>query len=239
MSRLLARFGWRPAPATLVATGVVILGFVLCNISWGYLWVVALGTFGPGLLRELGLLRDKDEFERRAAHRAGYHAYLVGGLVTFLLLAHFRANEHPIQEPSSLVTAIFIVFWFTWLLSSLLSYWGPRKTASRLLVVFGSVWLLFVILSNTGPEWRGPMGIIMHSLLAIPFFALAYAARRWPRIAGVLLLGISGFFFYFFGLFEIVGENPLEKGRPVVIVLFVGPLVASGLALLRVGSQEE
>lgn len=50
MARLLGRLGWRPTPATLVATGVVILGFVLCNISWGYLWVVALGTFGPGIL---------------------------------------------------------------------------------------------------------------------------------------------------------------------------------------------
>ncbi|MCK4303985.1 MAG: hypothetical protein KAY24_07085, partial [Candidatus Eisenbacteria sp.] len=163
MSRLLARLGWHPTPATLVATGVVILGLVLCNISWGYLCVVALGAFGPGILRELGLLRDKDEFERRAARRAGYHAYLVGGLFTFLLVSYFRANEQPIQEPASLVTMILIVLWFTWLLSSLLSYWGPRKTASRLLTVFGSFWLLFVILSNTGTAWRGPMGIIMHS----------------------------------------------------------------------------
>lgn len=30
---------------------------------------VTLGTFGPGILRELGWLKDKDEFERRAALR--------------------------------------------------------------------------------------------------------------------------------------------------------------------------
>lgn len=238
MTRLLSRIGWRPTPATLVATGVVILGFMLTGISWGYLWVVAVGTFGPGILRELGILKDKDEFERRAVHRAGYHAYLAGGLFTLLLVASFRANERPIEEPSSLATAIFIVIWFTWLISSLMSYWGPRKTASRLLIVFGSFWTLFAIASNVGEQWNGPISLIMHSLVAVPFFALAYTARRWPRIAGVILLAASGFFFYFFGLYEIFGDNPLERGRPIVIVLFVGPLLASGIGLLRVKTQE-
>ena len=181
MANPVAWLRWRPAPATLIASGVVVLGFLLTGVSWGFLTLVALGTFGPGILRELGWLKDKDEFERRAARRAGYHAYLVGGFVTFLLVAYLRSGERSIEHPGELVTLVLVVLWFTWLLSSLLAYWGPRKTASRILIIFGSVWLLFNIISNLGPEWTGPTALIMQSLLAAPFFILAYVARRWPR----------------------------------------------------------
>ena len=88
MANPFARVRWRPAPATLIASGVVVLGFLLTGVSWGFLALVAVGTFGPGILRELGWLKDKDEFERRAARRAGYHAYLVGGFITFLIVAY-------------------------------------------------------------------------------------------------------------------------------------------------------
>jgi hypothetical protein len=87
---------------------VVVLGFLLTGVSWGFLTLVALGTFGPGILRELGWLKDKDEFERRAARRAGYHAYLVGGFVTFLLVAYLRSGERSIEHPGELVTLILV-----------------------------------------------------------------------------------------------------------------------------------
>ena len=229
MANPFVRIRWRPSPATLIASGVVILGFVLTGISWGFLVLVAVGTFGPGILRELGWLKDKDEFERRVAHRAGYHAYLVGGFITFLIVAYMRSGEREIGVDAPVSTLILVVLWFTWLLSSLLSYWGPRKTASRILIIFGSVWLLFNIIGNIE---AGPVALIMQSSLAAPFFILAYVAHRWPRVAGVLLIAASAFFVYVFDWYEIFCENPFEKGPPVVIILFVGPLLASGIALL-------
>jgi len=48
---------------------------------------MGVGAFGPGILRELGWLKDQDEFQRRAAHRAGYHAFAVTGLVAFFIYA--------------------------------------------------------------------------------------------------------------------------------------------------------
>ena len=53
-----------------------------------------LGLFGPGLRRELGLLRDQDEFQLAVAQRAGWRAFLAGGL-TLLLLAHFMPWPAP------------------------------------------------------------------------------------------------------------------------------------------------
>ncbi len=236
MANPFARVRWRPAPATLIASGVVVLGFLLTGVSWGFLALVAVGTFGPGILRELGWLKDKDEFERRAARRAGYHAYLVGGFITFLIVAYMRSGERVIAEEAPVSTLILVVLWFTWLLSSFLSYWGPRKTASRILIIFGSVWLLFNVIGNIE---AGPTALIMQSLLAVPFFGLAYVSRRWPRIAGVLLLAASAFFVYFFGWYRILYENPFAKGPPVVIILFVGPLLASGIALLSKAARGE
>ncbi len=238
MAEPVASRRWRPTPAGLIAGFLVILGFVLTEIDWGFLALAALGTFGPGILREFGWLRDRDEFQLRAAHRAGHHAYLTAGLMAFLLVAYVRSKEPGPVDPEPLVTAFLVILWFTWLLSSLLSYWGPRRTASRLLIVFGSFWLVFAVLSNLGPEYRGILGVLIGASITLPFFALAYTARRWPRITGVLLLAISAFFFYFFGLYEIF-HDPLATGRPVVLVCFLGPLLASGIALLNVDSNED
>jgi hypothetical protein len=238
MAESVARRRWRPTPVGLIAGSLVILGLVLMEIDGGFLALAALGTFGPGILRELGLLRDRDEFQLRAAHRAGHHAYLVTGLIAFLLVAFVRSKEPGPVNPEPLITAFLVILWFTWLLSSLLAYWGPRRTASRLLMVFGSVWLVFAVLSNLGPEYRGILGVLIGASITLPFFALAYTARRWPRITGGILLACSAFFFYFFKLYEIF-EHPLEMGRPVVLVLFLGPLLASGIALLGVDSSED
>ena len=103
----------------------------------------------------------------------------------------------------------------------------------------GLVWLVFNIISNTGSEYMGLMAIIMQSLLSAPFFLLAWVARDWPRVAGVLLLLVAGFVFWFFGLYEVFGPDPLARGRIVVTVLFMGPLLASGLMLLGHEAAQE
>jgi len=226
----------RPPTATLVGAGLFILGFLLTEIDWRFLALSALGAFGPGILREWGWVRDKDEFQLEAARRAGYHAYLAGGLTALVLVGMIRAAEGPLEEAGELVTVLLAVMWFTWLLSSLFGYWGPQKTVARILVIFGSVWLIFNIVGNIQ---GGIVALIMQSLLAVPFFLLAWTARRWPRIAGVILLAISAFFFWFFGLYEVFGPDPMTRGRFMVIVLFIGPLAASGVILLRNRSNEE
>jgi len=58
-------------------------------------------------------------------------------------------------------------------------------------------------------------------------------------VAGALLIAASAFFFYFFGLYKIFGSEPLALGRGFVIVIFFGPLFASGAMLLRRGSGDD
>ncbi len=185
---------WRPTRTNLIAGGLVIAGFLLTEVNWWFFLLAAAGTFGPGILRELGWLRDKDEFQRQAAHRAGYHAFLVVGLVAFVLVAFFRSGG-TMEHPHRLATFFLALLWFTWFLSSLMAYWGPHKTAVRILITFGSVWLVFAIISNLGPEWTGWPALLLTPLLAAPFFVLAWLSGRWPRIAGVMLLAVSVFLF--------------------------------------------
>jgi len=235
MARLLARIGWRPGKETLVAAALIILGIMLTAVSWGFVFLVGLGILGPGLVRELGWLKDQDEFQRQAARRAGYHAFLVTGFLAFFFLALFRSGYKGIKDPEEVGSLLLVVLWFTWVLSSLLGYWGPKRTAKTILITFGIFWLLFNIIGNL----HSLSALIMQSLPAVLFFALAWVAGRWPKVAAVLLIAASCFFFYFFHLYRIFGSEPLARGRGFVIVIFFGPLFASGVMLLRRGSSDD
>ena len=230
---------WRPTRTNLVAGGTVIAGFLLIEVNWWFFLLVAAGTFGPGILRELGWLRDKDEFQRQAAHRAGYHAFLTVGLVAFLLVAFFRTGG-TMEHPHRLVTFFLALLWFTWFFSSLLAYWGVQKTAARILIAFGCVWLVFTIISNLGPEWTGWAALLLHPLLAAPFFVLAWLSTRWPRVAGILLLIVSVLFFLlvFMRVFARTGGPGLINSS-VTFIFFVGPLLTTGVALLCTGKKSE
>jgi len=220
----------RPPTATLIASVLVAAGFLLAGIDWGFIAISAVAMFAPGILREMDVLRDKDEFQLEAARRAGYHAYLAGGLFTFLMIAWHRSAQPEVKYADAYLDATLIVMWFTWLLSSLFAFWGRVRTAVTILCIFGGVWLLFNLLSHAA---EGDfMTTLMQSLLAMPFFLAALLARLWPRITGVLLLAASVFFFRLFGLGEVFAGDPTLKGRIPVIVLFIGPLLASGIALL-------
>lgn len=235
MAELPKWFPWRPTRATLVAAAIVTAGILLTGVSWWFVALVALGAFGPGVLRELGWLNDKDEFQRRAAQRAGYHAFLVAGLAAFFLVAYFRSGDRQVKDPQELSTLFLVLLWCTWLFSSLFAYWGARKTAVRILLIFGTAWLLFVVAESVGERTR-PLGFIMHSLPILPFFIIAYIARRLPRVAGVLLVGAAAFLVYFFGWYK-VGRSGFVN-QSVTMILFIGPLLASGAALLGARGRE-
>ncbi len=228
---------WRPSKTNLIAGGLVIAGFILIEVNWWFFLLVAAGTLGPGILREAGWLRDKDEFQRRAHYRAGYHAFLIVGLVAFVLVAFFRAGG-TVEHPHRLVTFLLALLWFTWFFSSLLAYWGPQKTAARVLIAFGSVWLVFAIVSNLGPEWTGWAALLLHPLLAAPFFVLAWVSGRWPRIAGILLLASAVAFFVLLALPDIARSSIMEVITDATLILFLGPLLTSGIALLVAGKPE-
>ena len=231
---------WAPRVPGLIAGGLVVLGLLLSAfVAEGLLVVAGLGAFGPGILRELGWLRDQDEFQRQAAHRAGYHAYLIGGLATVLIVSALRWSGTDVEVSSEWIMLILVVLWMTWLFSALLAYWGAPKTASRVLIVFGSFWAVFVLahLVSEPPSLSNPeslLGLLMGFVFVAPWFVLAYIAGRRPRLTGVLLLVVSAVFLLMVA--PTWFARSLEVSSMLVTaVLLIVPLAASGIALLREG----
>ncbi len=237
MAEQTARRRVPPLPG-LIAGGLVILGLLLSTfVADGLLVVAALGAFGPGILRELGWLRDQDEFQRQAARRAGYHAYLIGGLATVLIISALRWSEHDVEVSSEWIMLILVILWMTWLFSSLLAYWGARKTASRVLMVFGSFWAVFVLAHIVGgltgsSEPVQLVGVLAGFMFVAPFFGLAYTAGRWPRLTGALLLAVSAVFLVITAPHWEASSLQWASILVTAAVLIV-PLTASGIALLR------
>ena len=150
-------------------------------------------------------------------------------------MAFFRSGERTIENTHRLATLFLSLLWFTWFLSSMLAYWGPHKAAAWILRVFGSVVLVFTIISNLGPEWTGWAALLLHPLLAAPFFALAWLSGRRPRVSGILLLANSVFFFVLFRMWKDGLEGLIEG----TFIFILGPLLASGVALLCAGIKSE
>ncbi len=230
-----------PLPG-LIAGGLVILGLMLSTfVAEGFLIVAGLGAFGPGILRELGWLRDQDEFQRQAAHRAGYYAYLIGGLATVLIISGLRWSEHDIEVSSEWIMLILVVLWMTWLFSALLAYWGAQKTASRVLMVFGSFWAVFVLAHVVGAltgsdEPISLLGVLAGFMFVAPFFGLAYMAGRRPRLCGMLLLAVAAAFLL---ITAPRGSSLNLSSMLVTDALLIVPLLATGIALLREGEVDK
>ena len=223
-----------PSLPGVIAGSLVILGLLLDTfVAKGLLFVAGLGAFGPGILRELGWLRDQDEFQRQAAHRAGYHAYLIGGLATVLIVSWLQWRGTNLDGSSEWTMLILIILWISWLFSALLAYWGARTAASRILMAFGSFWAVFflahIVGALRGPEALQLSGVLVGFVLVAPFFALAWTATRWPRRTGAALLAVAALFL---GIFGRGGANNVADELIGAAIMLV-PLIASGVALLR------
>ncbi len=219
--------------ATISASVLVVVGALLAvTVDMVFLVVFGAGVFGPGVLRELGVLNDQDEFQREASRAAGYRAYLAAGLFVSVWLAVAQRGTANLDSELALsVSMILILLIVVWLLSALFGYWDARKATSRILLAFGSFWLAFIVLSHMAE----PGVLFMEALVAAPFFMLAWTARRWPRATGAVLVLFGAFLFFAFDMYEAFQSR--MNAWPVILTMFL-PLMACGLALLRVGSED-
>ena len=104
MSSSMAKLPWSISPTSVISGSLIVLGFLLTGVSWWFFLLVGVGLFGPGLLREMRWLGDRDEFQRQSDYRAAYHAWLVSGCLAVGLIAFFRSGTRLVEHPQELAT---------------------------------------------------------------------------------------------------------------------------------------
>jgi hypothetical protein len=237
-----------PNVTGFVAAGLVALGvFLWMFVDEGLLVVAGLGAFGPGILREFGILKDQDEFQREAARRAGYQAYLAGGLLAIVILVFLEWSGADAGGGGEGVGLVLVVLWLSWLASSVMEYWGAQKTTTWVMLAFGFFWALFGLAHVVGAiREPGPiedlaeffLGLGAVTLLVVPWFVLAWTVKRWPRPTAVALFGTAlVLLVVFIRPFQPSGL-PMAS-RVLTTVLLLGPFLACGIALLTESARDD
>jgi hypothetical protein len=226
----------RGSPVRLIAVSLVVVGLCLgIAVHRGWMALMAIGAFGPGVLRQLGWLDDLDEFQKEAAAMSGLRAYLAGGLFLMVALIAETWNRLDLGAdliPASTVVTVMLVVYYA---SYCLSFWDTRLAVSWVLLAFGLLWLAFVVLSHAGE----PMALLSEGLVVPgPFILGAILCRWWPRVVGLALLAACASSIYFFHMLPI-GETDAQRvfQHVFMLVLIPLPLAVTGVAL--VASRDE
>lgn len=226
---LLARL--QMTPVSLIALVLVVAGLVFgAALHKGFVILMAMGAFGPGVLRQFGLLDDLDEFQKEAASQAGLRTYLAAGI--FLIVVVITQGWHQLslsndQVPASAILTFMLVVYYA---SYCLSFWDTRRAVSRILLAFGIFWLAFSALSHAAE----PMSLLMEGLVVPgPFILCALLCRWWPRVIGLLLIAASIGAIFFFNLLPLGDTDPQRFfNNMFVITLIPLPLAVGGVALV-------
>jgi len=235
--------GWLRNPVSVLSFVLIWGGFLLAVATERHAWLYffGAGVFGPALLRELGVMRWEDEFQRDTTIRAAFHAFLATGLLLVTVMAvngftgTYNETEKNFQDAMPASTAFFLLV-LTWYLSRLLQYWGPRKAALRIWDGMVFVYTL-LILSVVFGEHRDALGLtaghVLRMLLPLlVVLLLAVASLRWPRPVGALGLAYLVWFFVQTGLTHRTWATmPWEITLDIAILALV-PIGAPAVALL-------
>jgi len=195
------------------AIACVLLG-IFVNKAF-YIPIVAVAFIRP-LLREAGLLSDRDEWQVSVSHRSSHIAFLLSmGMAAALFAKALIDETEPAFELSLLFLVPLLVKFAAWQMTSR----GRRRCALGLGFAIGGFWLLFSMLSGDfNPQLLVGGLPIVATLLAL----------KWERIGGAMLLAMGLFAIYFFG----------ATVEPVGVLLLPTPLILAGVLLLVGGGKD-
>jgi hypothetical protein len=210
---------------------------VLGTLHRGFFALIAVGLFGPWLLRGLGVLKQ-DEFREEAARRAAEIAlattglFLVGVLVangmggTYSEAVKITYDEVPASLP-------LVILALSYQIASLIRFWGVRVAASRIFFGLGMVWICLAVgalFLEEDPVSAGDLAVFV--LITLGFMGLAFLSLRRPRIAGGVALLLSLLLIWATGFLQVRTKNLPWDWIAFEAVLTVVPFAVPGLALL-------
>jgi len=229
-NRISGRPGDLGAIDVLVFAAVAV-GLTLASLGYQQFLILAgAGAFGPGILRQFGLLKSRDEFQRQASIVAGYRAYLVGGVYAMILLLILPWADlgSVVEAGKSATDTILFIMLITYVVSYLFHFWGARKAAYRILLVAGVGMAGYVLALCFLYDFPWSQMLVGFLTWSAPPILLALLSRRFPRGSGLILivLSVGGLAFLQTRQFGIPTMAWIYR------LLFVAPLVASGIGLL-------
>lgn len=223
-----------------------VLAGVLVLAGWfgamlGQDWMIllaGLGVIGPVALRESGLVPWRDDFQRETVMRSGLHALLVSiGLLVLVMATEGTGGStrdgaiHSVDDIAA--STVFLLLTVTWGISWLLCFWGPRDGARRILLIAVTMMTALIAAFCVYYFFNDRQILADSDPPAFVFLGLAWAAfavsRRWPKLAGVILLAALGVL-----VSPFVGAPaafPVEAWTPLALILVV-PYLIPALALL-------
>ena len=222
--------------ADWIAFGIAVAALCLHYVFPPITGFLILAVFAPSVLREIGVLKDADEWTRGIMHRAGFHGLLaVGGLIALnylLVLIGWFESSKDLPMPFTDETMRKAVIW-VFLVSYLIQYWGPREGVFRILMATAVVGLAPLFGAARHPEYVGTY-LLGAGINALVMVVPALLVRRWPRLGGGVLL----FLFcalVVFGVSTVTPSN-IEAARwgMISVWLQAGLIFGiTGIALLR------
>jgi hypothetical protein len=225
--------------ADWLAFGVAVAALCLRPLYPAGAVVIALAVLAPSALRELGLLRDGDEWSAGIMHRAGFHGLLVvAALVTLNQLLSRIGLLDPgwgTIRPFDIDTIGKTVVW-VFLVSSLIQYWGAREGVFRILLIVALVYLtqLLMFTRYDNPQWGITLlGTGIHTVVVV---GLAMLVRHRPLAGGIMLLVLLGAVVISAGIFVWPEVHAPQRWQMFGGWLEVGLVFGlTGVALLREG----
>lgn len=212
-------------------------GFVLGTLHREFFALIAVGLFGPWLLRGLGLLKQ-DEFREESARRAAEIALATTGVfLVAVLVANGMGGTYSQAEkitydaiPASLPLVILAL---SYQIASLMGFWGARIAASRIFFSLGIVWIcLAVVVVLLDRVSMSAEDVAVFAMIALFFMGLAALSLRRPRIAGGVALLLSLLLIWKTGFMEAQAKNVPWDWVAFEAVLAVVPFAVPAFALL-------
>jgi hypothetical protein len=202
------------AGIALYAIACVLLG-IFVNKAF-YIPIVAVAFVRP-LLREAGLLSDRDEWQVSVSHRSSHIAFLLSmGMAAAMFAKTLVDQTEPAYELSLLFLVPLLVKFAAWQFTSR----GRRRCALGIGFAIGGFWLLFTAAEGQlSPEFAVGGLPVLASLLAL----------KWEKIGGAILLVLGLLAIYFLGSRMIL----------IVVLLLPTPLILAGTLLLVGGGKDK
>jgi hypothetical protein len=210
-------------PRTLLIVGAVYAAACIAlgaAVSKEFYVGLVLLPFGRPILREVGALADRDEWQRLISYRSSHIAFLVAMLIAatvFVKMAFIDGGEPPIAVSVILLVSLLVKF-------ATLEFQGRARRRAALAVawVVGGAWLLFTLVSH---------GFSVVSLIegapCLLVLASGFVGMRWPKVGGGMLLAVGLGMLYLFVL--AAGTTPVQK--LLVATLLPIPVMLAGVFL--------